>query len=173
MISKTLTATFIASTFALLSTVAPSIASETQTQTYKTDVRFDWNPAQNKVTITSFTGCRSAHGTPALTSDFQVYLDHDYLQFDIQGGFLSQTNDAEEPKRIRIGSADCMGSRQEQVELQIKERETYVVNRHGYHVRDIILGDEPASFLIRDTRSHTQVKSTPAKKLPAMFLVAE
>ena len=163
-LTKTVSAALVGAALALTSITGAS-ASNIDIENHPTDVRFDWNPARNIVTITAFTGCRSAHRGNSIENHLKVYLDHDYLQFDIQGGYLVFT-DLDNPP-FHIGPADCMGSMQDVVELPIKERETYVVNRHGEHVRDVVLGAKPVSFLIKDTRGRK-----PKKKGPAMFLKA-
>lgn len=132
MISKTFSTALIATAIAFGATVSPSIAGDMNVKEHRTDFRVDWDPRHNKVTVTSFTGCRSAHGSPALTSDFQVLLDRDSRQIDIKGGFLSHEEHKHvDPKTIRVGPADCMGSRQQSVELLIGERGSYVINRRG------------------------------------------
>lgn len=174
MIFKALSTILVTTTLALAGNVSSFAASNPIGNNHKTDIRFDWNPDQNKVTITSFTGCRSAHDVPALTSNFEVYLDHDYLQFDIQGGFISHPGEKRKlSKMIQIGPADCMGSRQERLELFIKERETYVINRRGYHVRDIVLGNQAFSFIIADKLLARPDKTKPGKHPPAMFMIME
>jgi hypothetical protein len=134
---------------------------------YPTQVQFEWKPEVRTVTITFNTGCRSAHGSAALEEAFQVYLDRDYLQFDIQGGYkVKPEGDPADSGRPRIGPADCMGSVSKSIELLDVEPEDYVVNRQGYLFRNVTLGDEALKFVIPATGA-TKVEK------PAMFLKAE
>lgn len=174
MISKTFSTALIATAIAIGATVSPSIAGDMNVKEHRTDFRVDWDPRHNKVTVTSFSGCRSAHGSPALTSDFQVSLDRDSRQIDIKGGFLSHEEHKHvDPNRIRAGSADCMGSRQQSIELLITERGSYVVNRRGQTVREAVLGQDSFNFVIREERFGNRVKTGQAKQAPAMFLIQE
>lgn len=141
-------------------------AADTSFKPFNTDIRFHWQPAENTVTVTYYTGCLSAHGGLQLQDDIQAYLDRDYLQFDLQGGY--QVAVPKEETKRRVGSTDCMGSRQKTVTFTDIERETYVINRHGYLDRNITLADEEIAFTISDTSS-TSVKRTK----PAMFLTAD
>lgn len=173
MISKTFSAALIATAIAFGATVSPSIAGDISVKEHRTDVRVDWDPRHNKVTVTSFTGCRSSHGSARLTSNFQMILDRDSRQIDIKGGFLSHEHKHVDSKTFRIGSADCMGSRQQSVELLISERGSYVINRRGEVVREAVLGQDSFNFVIRDERFGSAVKAVRAKQPPAMFLTTE
>jgi len=142
-------------------------AADAGLKDYPTPVRFDWDPGDRTVTVTFHTGCRSAHGAPALEEAFEVYLDRDYLQFDIQGGYrVKPRDDAAGDTRPGVGPADCMGSRSKSIELTDVERQEYVVNRQGYLFRTVTLGDEPLSFVI-------PAAGTKMRQKPAMFLIAE
>lgn len=137
-----------------------------QFKDHLTDVRFDWKADSRTVTVTYFTGCLSAHRGGIPTPHVNVWLDRDYLQFDIEGGYrfrlLSRTKD-----RMRIGPADCMGSRSKSVTITDIEPETYLINRHGEEARTLKLGDEDISFVIPDPKRPGTVK-----KLPPMFKIA-
>jgi hypothetical protein len=174
MISKTLTTALIATALAFGATISPSIAGDLNVKEHRTDIRVDWDPRHNKVTVTSFTGCRSAHGSARLTSNFQVSLDRDTRQIDIKGGFLShQENENVDSERIRIGPADCMGSQHRSVELLISERGSYVINRRSQPVREAVLGQDSFNFVIHDKQFGSAVETIRAKQAPAMFLTAE
>lgn len=143
-------------------------------RSHPTRVRFEWEPEARTVTITFDTGCRSAHGSAPLGEAFEVYLDRDYLQFDIQGDYEVKPDPADGPAdggRPRIGPADCMGSLSKSIELLDVEPEDYVVNRHGYLFRTVTLGDEAVSFVFPAKGRTKPVK--PAREKPAMFLQAE
>lgn len=167
MINKLLGTFFIASAV-LLAGAQAETKGPPRFKDHPTDVRFDWNPEEKTVTVTSFTGCLSAHRGRGPESNFKVWFDRDYLQFDIQGGYrfklLTRTKD-----KFRIGSADCMGSRSKSVSFTEVEPETYLVNRYGKEAKTIELGDEEISFIIRDEIYK------PRKKvgLPHMFLTAD
>ena len=162
MIAKTVAATVIAT--AMLACGAH--ATDASFKPHRTDIRFHWQPAENKVTVTYYTGCISAHRGVRLQDDIQAYLDRDYLQFDLQGSY--QVAPGTGGKTGKVGPADCMGSRQKVVEFTDVERETYVVNRHGFLDRNITLADQELEFTITD-KTHANVK----RNKPAMFLVAE
>jgi hypothetical protein len=154
-----------------LAVAAPVQAAENDAQAglkdHPTQVRFEWEPRARTVTITFHTGCRSAHGSAALEEAFKVYLDRDYLQFDIQGGDkVKPQDDPADGGRPRIGPADCMGSVSKSIELLDVEPEDYVVNRHGYLFKTVTLGDKALKFVI------PAAGATKAAKL-AMFLIAE
>jgi hypothetical protein len=59
-----------------------------------------------------------------------------------------------------------MGSMSKSIELLDVEPEDYVVNRHGYLFRTVMLGDEELEFVIPATGATKRDK-------PAMFLKAE
>ncbi|MEM7302726.1 MAG: hypothetical protein AAF468_16740 [Pseudomonadota bacterium] len=141
--------------------------TSTKFQNLPTDVRFVWHPRKRKVVITYYTGCRSAHGAPKLYYGMKAYLDRDYLQFDIQGSYRIRKF-AVTASGKRIGSADCMGAQQSSYTFENVERETYVINRHGHHVRDVRLGNTLLDIVIPDPRSPRQ-----AVKKPAMFLITK
>jgi hypothetical protein len=154
-----------------LAVAAPAHAADSAANAglkdYPTQVRFEWKPEVRTVTITFDTGCRSAHGSAGLEEAFKVYLDRDYLQFDIQGGYkVKPQDDPADSGRPKIGPADCMGSVSKSIELLDVEPEDYVVNRHGYLFRNVTLGDEDLSFVIPASGA-TKVEK------PAMFLQAK
>lgn len=173
MISKTFSTALIATAIAFGATVSPSIAGDMNVKEHRTDFRVDWDPRHNKLTVTSMSGCRSSNASPALTSDFQVLLDRDSRQIDIKGGFLSHEYKHVDPNRVRVDSADCMGSRQQSIDLLISERGSYVINRRGQVVREAVLGQDSFNFVIREERFGTPVKAGKAKQAPAMFLIQE
>jgi len=134
---------------------------------HPTQVRFEWEPRDRTVTITFHSGCRSAHGSAALEEAFEVYLDRDYLQFDIQGGYkVKPQDDPADSGRPKIGPADCMGSVSKSIELLDVEPQDYVVNRHGYLFKTVTLGDKALKFVIPASGATKRWK-------PAMFLTAE
>ena len=175
MINKTLSTALIATALAFGATVSPSFASDVTVKEYPSNISVAWDPGHNKVIVTSFTGCRSAHGAARLTSNFQVTLDPETRQIDISGGFLShQENKTFDPDRVRIGPADCQGSRRHSVELPISERGSYVINRDGQHLRDAVLGQDAFNFVMHGHSLGRPVDvSRFKKKAPAMFLTAE
>jgi hypothetical protein len=142
-------------------------AAKTGWKDYPTQVRFEWKAEARTAIVTFQTGCRSAHGSAALEEAFEVYLDRDYLQFDIQGGYkVKPQDDPAGSDRSKVGPADCMGAMSRSIELRDVERETYVVNRQGYLFRNVTLGDEDLSFVI-PAEGATKVEK------PAMFMTAE
>jgi hypothetical protein len=153
-------------------TGAAESVSKAGLKDYPTRVRFDWKAEARTVTVTFDTGCRSAHRSAPLEEAFEVYLDRDYLQFDIQGGYkVKPQADPASGEQPRVGSADCMGSLSRSIELHDVEPETYVVNRHGDLFETVTLGDEDVSFII-PARDRTK-SVNPVRKNPAMFLQAE
>ncbi len=174
MINKTLSTALIATALAFGATVSTSFASDLTVKEHRTNISVAWDPGHNKVIVTSFTGCRSAHGTGRLTSNFQVTLDPETRQIDISGGFLSHQEDKTvDPDRIRIGPADCMGSRQHSVEIPISERGSYVINRDGHHLRDAVFEQDAFNFVMRDQPLRSAVDVSRAKQPPAMFLTTQ
>ena len=160
-------ARFLASALIAAAMVASSaLADDTTLSDITTDVRFHWQPAEDTVTITYFTGCLSAHGGGQMQDDIKAWLDRDYLQFDLQGRYRMAV--AEEQRANRIGSADCMGSKAKTVKFTDMERETYVVNRHGHLDRNVVLADREIEFIIAD-----RIAAGPKQRKPAMFLTAE
>jgi len=154
-----------------LSVTGPVHAADSAAQAglkgYPTQVRFEWKPEVRTVTITFDTGCRSAHGAAVLEEAFKAYLDRDYLQFDIQGGYkVKPQGGPVKSTRPKIGPADCMGSVSKSIELLDVEPQDYVVNRHGYLFKTVTLGDKALKFVIPASGATKRWK-------PAMFLTAE
>jgi hypothetical protein len=146
---------------------AAETAADAGLKDYPTPVRFEWDPGDRTVTVTFQAGCRSARGAPALEDAFEVYLDRDYLQLDIQGGYRVKPQDGPaDGTRPNVGPADCMGSMSRSIELTDVEPEDYVVNRNGYLFETVTLGDQALRFDIPGTGARKAGK-------PAMFLIAE
>ena len=162
MIARSIAAALLAT--AMLASAAQ--AADTTPKEVRTAIRFHYEPAKNMVTVTYFTGCLSAHGGRQIRDDIWIGLDRDYLQFDFQGRYSIDVP-AEKPAK-RIGNTDCMGAQAKIVELTDIERETYVVNRHGYPDRNVTLDGEEIEFIIEDTDA-----AHKARKSPAMFLTTE
>lgn len=102
------------------------------------DVRFEWRPQTSAAIIRFATGCRSTTmGKP--NGKFEVKLDRTQRSFLLKGSFLMQPR----ARKIRIGTADCMGSRTEVFKITDVAQGAYSVVYNGKALWALELGAEP------------------------------